>query len=302
MPPPAGPARRPLDGFAVAVMLILCVCWGLQQVAVKVAAPSINPVMQIGARSALAALLVGTLMLWRGTGISLSDGTFWPGIAAGLLFAVEFLCVSLGLTYTTASHMAVFLYTAPIFTAVGLHVIVAGEQLRAGQWLGVGIAFAGIALAFSADSGQPSAQAGNIVLGDSLGILAGALWAATTLVIRGTALAEAPPTTTLLYQLVGAAVLLLTVAVGAGQANEITMTGIAWLSLAFQSVIVAFASFLTWFWMLRRYLASRLSVFSFLTPLFGVGFGVLLLGEPLEGRFALGALCVLVGIVLVNLR
>ncbi len=80
------------------------------------------------------------------------------------------------------------------------------------------------------------------------------------------------------------------------------MTGIAWLSLAFQSVIVVFASFLAWFWMLRRYLASRLSVFSFLTPLFGVGFGVLLLGDPVDGRFAGGALCVLVGILLVNLR
>lgn len=293
------PTRKPLDEFAVTLMLILCVCWGLQQVAVKVAAPSMNPVMQIGARSAVAALLVGALMLWRRAGLSLH--TLGPGIAAGLLFGAEFLCVSVGLTYTTASHMSVFLYTAPIFTAVGLHWLVAGEQLRPGQWLGVAVAFAGIALAFSDDIGRPP-QAGNTLLGDGLAVLAGALWAATTLVIRATALSDAPPTATLLYQLVGAALLLLAVAVGAGYAGEVAMTGLAWLSLAFQSVIVAFASYLTWFWMLRRYLASRLSVFSFLTPLFGVGFGVLLLGDPVDGRFAAGALCVLVGILLVNLR
>ncbi|MFC3109142.1 DMT family transporter [Undibacterium arcticum] len=313
----SGPfSRKPLDGFGAIVMLVCCVCWGLQQVAVKVAAPSISPVMQMGVRSLVAALLVCGLVLLRGaTATAAPLGAagkaggrrggkrlFWPGIAAGLLFAGEFLFVSLGLGHTSASHMSVFLYTAPIFTVLGLHWLIPTERIGTAQWLGIGAAFAGIALAFADGMGSGAGDWRNMLIGDAMGIVAGIMWAATTVVVRATALSEAPPTTTLLYQLATAAVLLLALAFGSGQALVTAMSSIAWLSMLFQSVIVAFVSYLTWFWMLRRYLASRIAVFSFLTPLFGVGFGVLLLHEPVGLRFIGGAVLVLAGIVLVNLR
>ncbi|SME96709.1 DMT family transporter [Pseudogulbenkiania subflava] len=294
-------ARKPLDGLAAGLMLLLCLCWGMQQVAVKLAASAVSPIMQIGLRSLLAALLVGALMCWRQERFSLRDGRLRAGLVAGALFAGEFLCVSVGLIYTSASHMVVFLYSAPIFTALGLHWRVKGEHLGRAQWGGVGLAFAGIALAFSNGlSGQ--GEWGRMLLGDALGLLGGLLWAATTIVVRASSLSEAPPAQTLLYQLTVASVLLLALGGGTGQWATLQMSPIAWASLLFQGVIVAFASFLAWFWLLRRYLASRLSAFSFLTPLFGVAFGVLLLGEPLDPRFLIGALLVFAGIVLVNLR
>lgn len=294
--------RKPLDGFAVVVMLVLCLCFGLQQVAVVVAAQSIHPVMQMALRCGVAALLVSALMWWRGGSFSVRDGTFWPGIAAGVLFAAEFLCVSVGLSYTTASHMVVFLYTAPIFAVLGLHYFVAAERIGRIQWMGVLLAFGGIAYAFSDSFGSDGAATVDMLLGDVLAVLGGLFWAATTIVVRTTALSEAAPTRTLLYQLVVAAVLLLGIAGGLHQSSIIAISGIAWASLLFQSVIVAFACFLAWFWMLRHYLASRVSVFSFLTPLFGVAFGVLLLDDPIKLRFAVGAVLVLAGVVMVNLR
>lgn len=295
-------SRQPLDGLAIGAMLVLCLCWGLQQVAVKVAAPSINPVLQIGARSALAALMVGLLILWRGPRLALRDGTLWPGVAAGLLFALEFLCVAIALMYTTASHVSVFLYTSPIFLVLGLHWLVPGERMARRQWCGVLLAFAGIALAFADGFSGASQSWRTLLLGDAMAVLGGIFWAATTLTIRATALSEAAPTTTLLYQLGIAGVILIAVPLASGRTIVLPITGIAWTSLAFQTVLVGFASFLAWFWLLRRYLASRLSVFSFLTPLFGVAFGVLLLDDPVGLRFGGGALLVLAGIVLVNLR
>lgn len=295
------PVRKPLDGFAVLVMLMLCLCFGLQQVAVVVAAHSIHPVMQMALRCGLAALLVSGLMWWRGGSFSVRDGTLGPGIVAGVLFAIEFLCVSVGLSYTTASHMVVFLYTAPIFTVLGLHYFVASERLGRIQWLGVLLAFGGISYAFSDSLGSAAINI-DMLLGDVLAVLGGLSWAATTIVVRVTTLSEAAPTRTLLYQLVVASVLLLGIAVGLHQSSVGAMSGIAWASLLFQSVIVAFACFLAWFWMLRRYLASRISVFSFLTPLFGVAFGVLLLNDQISLRFVSGALLVSAGVVMVNLR
>jgi len=124
-------------------------------------------------------------------------------------------------------------------------------------------------------------------------------WAATTVVVRSSALSKAPASQTLLYQLIGAFVLLLAGAFGSGQAH-INFTTQVWVSLAFHSLVVSFASFLVWFWLLRTYLASRLGVFSFLTPLFGIVFGAWLLDEPIEPSFLLGAVPVLMGIVLVS--
>jgi len=298
--------RKNLDGFAISLMLLLCLCWGLQQVAVKLAAPVIGATMQLGLRSGLAAVLVLLLILIKKIPFSLRDKHVWPGIAAGVLFAIEFLCISLGLKYTTASHMSVFLYTAPIFTVLGLHWLIPAERLQSTQWLGILSAFAGVAVAFSGalfnTSGSSQRDVADMLIGDSFGVAAAVLWAATTITIRKSSLSEAEPTTTLFYQLaVGAAILLAFVMLrGESLPTQWDMTSI--VSLFFQTVVIAFASYLTWFWLMRRYLASRLSVFSFLTPLFGVAAGVILMHDPISPRFALGAVLVCGGIVLVNFR
>ena len=293
--------RKPLDALAISLMLMLCLLWGLQQVAVKVAAPFMDPILQIGLRSAIAAILVLLLMLVRKERVATGKGMLRAGIAAGVFFAIEFLCVAVGLHYTSASHMSVFLYTAPIFIVLGLHLFVPGERLGPLQWGGVAAAFAGIVVAFSSGFSTGARDWTLVLLGDVLGLAGGFFWAATTVLIRRSALSEAPPATTLLYQLGTCGVVLIAIALITGKA-EVTLAPILLGSLFLQSVLIAFISFLIWFWMLRRYLASRLSVFSFLTPLFGVAFGVLLLNDPLESRFAIGAVLVMIGVVLVNLR
>jgi len=255
--------------------------------------------MQIALRSGVAALLVGLVMWWRKEPMNLRDGTLRPGMVVGVLFALEFLLVAEGLRHTSASHMVVFLYTAPMFAALGLAWRLPAERLGWLQWLGIALAFGGIAVTFLGRAPAASPASGDMLWGDLLGLLGGVAWAATTVVVRSSSLSKAPATQTLLYQLVGAFVLLLVGAFATGQAR-FNPTPTVWASLAFHTLVVSFASFLVWFWLLRQYLASRLGVFSFLTPLFGIVFGVWLLGEPMELRFLLGAIPVLLGIVLVS--
>lgn len=290
--------RKALDGQAIGLMLLLCLVWGLQQVALKATASEIAPIFQIALRSGVAALLVGLVMLVRGERLQLA-ATWRAGLVVGLLFGVEFLLVGEGLRHTSASHMVVFLYTAPIFAALGLHWKLPAERLGAAQWLGIAVAFGGLALAFFGRSTGSSAALGNVLWGDFLGLLAGAAWGATTVVIRCSRLAAVPATQTLLYQLVVAFVLLLAASFITGQAR-FNPTPTVWASLLFHSVVVSFASFLLWFWLLRKYLASRLGVFSFMTPLFGIALGAWLLHEPIEASFLIGAVPVLLGIVLVS--
>ena len=291
-------SRRATDAFALQVMLGLCLIWGVQQVVIKTAALDIAPVMQAAARSGISALLVGVLICCKG-GWNQVPVTWRGGLLAGSLFALEFFFISEGLQLTSAAHMSVFLYTAPIFTALGVNWLLPGERLRPLQWLGIFLAFVGIVFAFAGGVSLADMDR-NMLLGDAYGILAGMAWGATTVVVRGSRLSEAPVTLTLFYQLIIGFVGLLLIAALSGQISHVSLTTVAVASVLFQGVVVSFFSYLVWFWMLQRYLASNLAVFSFMTPLFGVTFGVLVLDEPLSVNFVVGAIFVLFGITFVS--
>jgi len=290
--------RKALDATAYGLMVLCAALWGFQQVAIKVAAADVSLVMQGALRSILATAL---LLAWaRARGIALfgRDGTLRAGLIAGLLFGTEFIFIYAGLAHTNASRMVVFIYLTPPLTALGVHFFLPGERLRPVQWAGVLLAFGGLVLAFS----EGFLQGRSTWVGDLCGVVAAFLWAATTLVIRTTPLARATATKTLFYQLAVSAPVLLLGSMLLNEQGIVQLTPLAMTSLLYQGVIVAFASYLAWFWLLARYFAAPLSVFSFLTPLFGVVFGVLFLGESLSGVFAAAALAVGAGIALVNLR
>ncbi|MCH7388850.1 DMT family transporter [Acinetobacter modestus] len=294
--------RKALDATASGLMIVLCMIWGLQQVILKMAAPDISPLMQIALRSGLAALLLLPLLYLDKTTQLLNRQNLKAGVLVALLFSLEFFLLAQALQLTSASHAVVLLYTAPIFVALGLHWKFPSERLSTLQWVGIAIAFLGILVTFlRVESGSHSALQQQMLWGDLLALAASIAWAATTITVRLSSLAQAAVTQTLFYQLAGSFVLLFGLAVILGQ-ETIHFTPLVLGSLAFHTLVVSFASFLAWFWLLRNYLASRLGVFSFLTPLFGMAFGVWLLGEKIELNFLIGAVLVLLGIVIVSFQ
>ena len=290
--------RKALDALALAMMVLVTASWGFQQVTVKWIAADVSLVMQAALRSIMATVLLLAWARVRRVPLFERDGTFWPGIAAGLLFAAEFVFIYAGLAHTNASRMSVFIYLTPPLSALGLHFFVRSERLTARQWSGVLVAFAGIVLAFA--EGFSSRR--STFIGDLCGLLAAVTWACTIVLIRATRLTRATATKTLFYQLGVSAAMLPLASWLLGETGVENITGLVVVSLAYQGVIVAFLSYLTWFWLLTRYYAAPLSVLSFMTPLFGVLSGVLFLSEPVSAAFLMAALLVVVGIVLVNLR
>jgi drug/metabolite transporter (DMT)-like permease len=296
--------RKNLDGLASALMLLLCVIWSLQQIAIKAVGDQMAPMLQIALRSGVALVLVAGLMVWRKERF---DWRAWKaGAVIAALFALEYLLVAQALRFTSAGHTLVFLYTSPVFAAMGLHLQLPSERLTRIQWLGVALAFGGVAYAFLGGDAPDikTANQNSVVLalwGDFLALLAGAAWGATTVAIRTTQLSVTAPNQTILYQLCGAFFFLLPIAVLTGQ-THFEPTPLVWLSLAYQTFIMSFVSLLVWFWLLRHYLASRLGVLTFLTPVIGVVLGAVLLGEQLEAQFIVGAAVVLLGITTVSLH
>lgn len=292
--------RQALDTRASSLMVLMCLIMAFGQITLKYTVADMNPTLQIALRSGGAACLIVLMALWQKQPLFMLKGGWKPGIVVGLLFAGEFLLVGEALRYTTASHVAIFLYTAPIFAAVGLHLFIPTERLSFIQWLGVILAFVGIVISLLGRDGSGNTLSSpNLFLGDLLAIGGGLFWGVTTVVVRSTRLKEARATETLLYQLIAAFILLGLAALLMGQAT-ITWTFALSASLFYQVVILSYGALLLWFWLLRKYLASRLGILSFMTPLFGVIFGVLLLDEKIDRNFIMGAACVIAGILLVN--
>jgi len=287
---------RPLSPGAIALMLMLCFSWGFNQVAVKLALPDIPPMLQATIRSA-AALPVLLIIGWlRGVRFFRNDGTLRAGLFAGLLFGIEFVLIYQGLRFTSASRAAVFLYTAPFFVALGSYQVL-GERLRASQWAGLALSFLGVALAIGVP--QPEVDA-KVLLGDLMIVGGGALWAATTLVAKGTNLRFAAPEKALAYQ-VALSIPILGLAAAISGEVMVRLPGPLALSLViYQAIWVVGITFTLWFALVKAYSASKLSAFTFITPLFGVLASYFIMHDALTMVFGAAALLVIAGLFLVN--
>jgi drug/metabolite transporter (DMT)-like permease len=288
-----------IDRAGALVVVACCLFWGFQQILIKSIVGEVPPLWQASIRFALAALLLGGWCVLRGVPLFARDGTLRGGLLAGLLFAGEFSCIYLGLQDTSASRLTVFLYCSPFVVALLLPRLVPTERLRGVQWAGLVIAFAAVALAFSEGFwGQPAGP--RQLRGDALGLMAGVLWGLTTLAIRATRLSSASAEKTLFYQLGVTAVVAPLISLALGETWSLSYSTQAWASIGVQTVVGALASYLTWMWLLRHYPATQMSTFTFLTPLFALVLGVVLLGEPLTWRLVVALVGVAAGIVLVS--
>jgi drug/metabolite transporter (DMT)-like permease len=276
----------------------LCLSWGFNQVSVKLALPDFPPMLQAAIRSvgALVVVLIGVRI--RGLDVFRRDGTLKAGILLGSLFALEFVFINIGLTFTTATRAIVFLYTTPFFVALGANALL-GERLAPIQWAGMALSFAGVIAAIGIP--QPDVNA-RVVIGDILLIGGAMAWAATTLVFKATRLANAPAEKAMVYQLAVSAPLLFLFAWLAGERMTHWPGGVALAAFAYQTVWVVGCTFLIYLVLLKSYAASKLAAFTFITPLFGVAAGHFVLNEPLSPGFAVAILLVIGGLVLVNGR
>jgi drug/metabolite transporter (DMT)-like permease len=287
-----------LDPRAVTILLFCCLLWGINQVAAKAALTEMAPMWQAGLRSAVAGWLVWLWSAWRGIRLFERDGSGVGGLLAGALFAAEFACIFIGLQFTSASRMVVFLYLSPFVVALGMPWIAHGERLSGRQWAGLVLAFGAVAFAFAQGFSTPHSP--RQWWGDALGLAAAVLWGGTTLAIRATRLAAAPAEKTLLYQLGVSAVALCAAAAFAGEPLPANWSPRLIGLFGFQAVVVSFASYLAWFWLIRHYAATKLAVFTLSTPLFGLLAGALLLGEGIGTSLMMALAALAAGIVLVN--
>lgn len=284
-----------MDIYAVGMMVFLTLVWGVNSVAGKIAVEGFDPMFLSFLRAVLAG---GAILVWckyKGIKVFAHDGSLWGGSLVGLLFGVEFALIYFGLDMTSASRANLMTNTMPLFTLLGSHFLL-GERATVMKIAGTVLSFVGVAVVFFDKLSLPSPDA---IYGDMLCIAGGLAWAATALAIRITNMGRLPPEKTLLYQLAGAALVSLPfLPLSDGLVRE--MSGLAFGSLMFQSFFVVAFTYVIWFSLMARYPLTGLSAFTFLSPVFGVLFSGLLLGDPLTAGLIGGLVLIVAGLIMVN--
>ena len=287
-----------IDLSGAIVLIGTALLMGINQVMIKLVNAGLQPVFQVGLRSAGAVLPILLIALIMRRKLSLRDGSFIPGIVCGVFFACEFILLFQALELTTVSRASIMFYTMPFWLTIAAHFFIPGESLNIWKVTGLVLAIAGIAVAFY-DPSSPVSR--DVLVGDLMCIAGALLWGGIPLLTRTTKLSNAGPEMQLLYMVGVSALLVLPISPLFGPLmREMTVT--LWLIFAAQILLVISIGFLAWFWLLKRYPASQVASFSFLSPLFGVLFGWLLLGEEISIWILLALAMVSVGIVLVNRR
>ena len=290
--------KNAIDARALITLVALGFLWGLSQISMKVANTGVGPIFQAALRSVIASLLVICWAQWRRMPLIHRDRTFWHGVVIGALFGTEFVFVYLGLYFTTASHAVILLYSAPLFVALGAPWLLPAEPLPARKPIGLVVAFLGLVATLWDSLGVPSRSQ---LLGDLFSLTAGLLWAATSLYIKRVVRGSMSPSQMLFYQLGFSAVQLSLICVLFEPRHVTNLSSLVLACLAYQGIVVAFASYLVWFWLVKVYPVSDISGFTFLTPIFGVLLGGLLLHDPLTAKLLIGGSLVVGGMILVNM-
>jgi drug/metabolite transporter (DMT)-like permease len=294
--PTKDPAYIPATG--VVLLVFLCLLWGGNMVSIKISNQGIPPILGALVRSVLSATLLWAYACFKGQRVFLDAADLKHGVAIGGMFGVEFLMLYYGLDLTNASRAVIFLYTQPLWTALGAHFFLSAERLSVMKSMGLFLSFAGLVTVFGSKAGT----LGDLYwVGDLLEVGAAALWAATSIYIKRFMLNK--PIThyqTLFAQLFFSIPVLALGFLIFEWGKPLHLEPLVVGSLVYQGVIIAFMSYLVWFWMIHRYQVSRLAAFTFLTPLSGVILSGVILNEPLTAILIVGLVLVGGGLYLVN--
>ena len=288
-----------LDPKAAVILLILTLLWGFNFSTIKYLNQGISPVFASTLRSMIASVCGVAYCIWRREKLFHTDIRLFHGMMVGLLFGLEFACIYFGMLYTDAARSVVFVYLSPFVVAVGAHFFLKGDRLTMLKMMGLILAFTGIVTVFG---GRPKTAKTTMVFGDLLEITAAFLWGATTLYIKKFMAEKVQPIHTFLYQLFFSIPILLMVSLILEPQWIYKIDASILALLMYQSVIVAFMSYFIWFKLIHEYSVSRLSAFTFFTPIFGVLFGILFLSEELTLSLMVGLPMVSLGIFFVNWR
>ena len=290
--------KSKIDIFGAVALISFSLLLGINHVVIKVVNSGLDPIFFAGIRSVIAFFFLLICMKIWNKSIVLKKKYIFVSILAGLVFALEFLFLFLALDFTSVSRNSIIYYSMPVWLACLAHFFIPNERLNFLMGIGLIMAFVGVTLSILNGVNDFSLSA-ETFWGDVLAILAAFTWALLILLAKGTRFKEVNPEIQLVWMvMVSGPVLILFSLILSDPIRDFQIIHL-W-GLLFQSIIVVAGGFLSWLWLLSIYPASGVASFSFLTPIFTIFFGWLILGESLTINFLFAAFLVIFGLILIN--
>ncbi len=289
-------AKSDMDTFGAGSLVVFFLILAVNQVVIKLTNEGLQPVFGAGLRSLGAVVLIGLWMLFRRIPFDWQKGTIGAGILSGLIFAAEFICLFIALDLTSVARVSIIFYSMPVWMALMAHFLLPGERLTPVRTLGLTLAFAGVVWAIL-DRAPGGGEAS--LIGDLAALGAAWGWMGVSLAARVTPIVRLTPEMQIFWQVLISAPVLIFAALFFGPFVR-DLQPVHGLTLGFQIVAVASFGYLFWFWLLKRYKASSVSSFAFLSPIFGVIMGWLWLNEQVTATLIGQLALVSAGIAFIN--
>lgn len=292
-----GVSHRPVDTTMVLWLLLLTCLWGLNAISIKVLVGGMAPIMGAAMRGLVALVLLAGYGLLRGETLRVSGRVGMHGLLNGALFGLEFILIYHGASFTNGGHISLFINVAPFFVAIGAHYLLPNDRLTALKVAGLLLAFLGVMALFYDDLFV--AKTG-YWRGDLLVIAGAFCWGCSTVYVKRVVAPHYNAFRLLYTQVLGSTPMIF-LATWLLEDDYFHNTGwITWANVFYQGVVVVFISYMIWLALLRRYPASAMQSFTFMSPVWGVVMGVWLLDEQVTLVMALGIALVGLGLFLVN--
>ena len=290
--------KNKIDAFGAVALISFSLLLGINHVVIKIVNVGLNPIFFAGIRSFIAFLFIIIWMKFTRKPIVLNKKNINICLIAGLVFALEFLFLFLALDFTSVSRNSIIYYSMPLWLTVLLFFTKNKEKLSFIKLLGLILAFSGVVISVSKNDSGLIINSSSL-FGDFLAFLAALFWALLIIIAKNSNFNKEMPEMQLLWMVMVSGPILICFSFFIEDPIRDFQIIHIW-GLLFQSIVVVAGGFLFWLWLLSKYPASGVASFSFLTPIFTIFFGWLILSEVMTPDFIFAAFLVITGLILIN--
>lgn len=282
----------------IAFALSLAVLWGGNSVSIKIALQGVPPLALAGFRFLLALMAVTAWSISQRVTIRLKRGELGPLLLLGIAFVLQIITLNVGTLFTSAARSTIMINFFPFFTALFAHYWVPGDRLSIMKIMGIGLAFCGIFVTFA-----PAFQLGahSYLVGDLIVLISASLLGLRTVVTKRL-IQSIHPYRLLIWLMIFSLPCFFGSSLILEDQSNYEFAPVVVASILYQGLVVAGVCFVGWTSILKKHSPSKLVVLSFATPISGIIFSHLLLGDELGFSLIAGAVLVAFGIYLVNRR
>ena len=290
--------KTKIDAFGAIALIAFSLLLGINHVVIKIVNIGLNPIFFAGIRSFIAFIFIIIWMKLINKPIVFNRESLKISFIAGVIFALEFLFLFLALDFTTVSRNSIIYYSMPLWLTILLFFTKSNEKISLLKFLGLILAFIGVVLSVTNFKINLILNSPNLI-GDILAFLAALFWALLIIIAKNSSFNKVSPEMQLLWMVMVSGPILTIFSLFIEDPIRNFQLIHIW-GILFQSIIVVAGGFLFWLWLLSKYPASGVASFSFLTPIFTIFFGWLILSEVMTIDFYIAAFLVISGLILIN--